>query len=294
MKAKAAKTILLLLTAFACFSLAPFGATKHGARPALASSQNSSQVSFDRDIRPILAARCLNCHGEKKQNGGLRLDAKAPAMRGGQGGRVIVAGKATESRLYQRVTAPNDEQRMPPTGERLSLAEVSALKAWVDAGAVWPEGDSRKGRLSDGATPARSDLANDQSRHWAWRPIKRPAVAKIPPGTRNRRPTTRNPIDSFIAARLAQAGLKMSPEADRRTLIRRLSFDLLGLPPTPERAQAFINDRDPRAYEKLVDEMLRSPRYGSAGRGIGWTSSITATRTATTRPSPGRTHGLTA
>src|SRR5262245_64630906 len=104
MKAKSAKIILLLLTAFACFSLAPFGATKHGARPALASSRYSSQVSFDRDIRPILTARCLNCHGEKKQSGGLRLDAKAPAMRGGRGGPVIVAGETDEGRLCKRGT----------------------------------------------------------------------------------------------------------------------------------------------------------------------------------------------
>jgi len=257
MKAKSAKIILLLLTAFACFSLAPFGATKHGARPALASSRNSSQVSFDRDIRPILTARCLNCHGEKKQSGGLRLDAKAPAMRGGQGGPVIVAGKATESRLYQRVTATNDDQRMPPIGDRLSLAEVSALKAWIDAGAVWPEGD--------GTTGAQGDGAKNQSRHWAWQPIRRPSIPGLEirdpqSAIRNRR--IRNPVDSFIAARLAQAGLKMSPEADRRTLIRRLYFDLLGLPPTPERVRAFVNDRDPQAYEKLVDETLQSPRYG--------------------------------
>jgi hypothetical protein len=255
MKAKAAKTTLLLLTASAFFLLVPSGATKHGTRPALASSQNSPQVSFDRDIRPILAARCLNCHGEKKQSGGLRLDAKASAMRGGRGGPVIVAGKAMESLLYLRVTAPNDDQRMPPTGERLSLAEVSALKTWIDAGAVWPGGDSREEQPSDRTTHARSDQADDQSRHWAWKPIKRPAVPKVSSAMRN-------PIDSFIAARLTQAGLKMSPEADRRTLIRRLSFDLLGLPPTPERVRAFANDRDPRAYEKLVDEMLRSPRYG--------------------------------
>src|SRR5262245_38515726 len=137
MKAKAAKTILLILTVFAGFSFAPFGAAKTGARRGLASSQDSPRISFDRDLRPILAARCLSCHGEKKQSGGLRLDVKSQAMRGGQGGPVIVAGKATESRLYQRVSAPNDDQRMPPTGERLSLAEVYAIKAWIDAGAVW-------------------------------------------------------------------------------------------------------------------------------------------------------------
>jgi uncharacterized protein DUF1553/uncharacterized protein DUF1549/cytochrome c len=247
MRAKAAKTILLVLTAFACFSLAPFGAMKHGSRPAIASSHISAQLSFDRDIRPILAARCLNCHGEKKQNGGLRLDVKSSAMRGGHSGPALVAGKATESLLYQRVTAPNDEGRMPPAGERLSLAEVAALKAWIDAGAGWPE--------ADGAAERRGDGAKNQSRHWAWQPVRRP---EVPRGSS----AFRNPIDSFIALRLARAGLKMSPEADRRTLIRRLSFDLLGLPPTPERVLAFVNDRDPRAYEKLVDEMLQSPRYG--------------------------------
>src|SRR5262245_803566 len=197
MRAKAAKTILLLLTASACFSFALFGATKHN--PALASLQNSPQVSFNRDILPILAARCLKCHGEKKQSGGLRLDAQVPAMRGGQGGPVIIAGKATESRLYQRITATNDDQRMPPAGERLSLAEVSAIKAWIDAGAVWPESDSREERLSDGA--------NDQSRHWAWQPIKRPAIPRVISTIHNPQYTIRNPIDSFIAARLAQAGL---------------------------------------------------------------------------------------
>jgi mono/diheme cytochrome c family protein len=218
--------------------------------PALAAQ--SSQVSFERDIRPILAARCLNCHGEKKQSGGLRLDAKATAMRGGQSGPVIVAGKAEESRLYQRVSATNDDERMPPAGPRLTAAEIAMFKAWIDAGAVWPEGDGATKSLGDGAT--------DRSKHWAWQPIRRSSIPES--AIRNPQSAIRNPIDSFIATRLAQTGLKMSPEADRRTLIRRLSFDLLGLPPTPERAQAFVTDRDPRAYEKLVDEMLQSPRYG--------------------------------
>ncbi len=257
MVVKAAKTIFLLLATFAYFSLAPIGATKHGDRSALASSRNSIQISFDRDIRPIFAARCLSCHGEKKQSGGLRLDGKGHAMRGGQGGPVIVAGKSMESRLYQRVTALVDDQRMPPTGERLSPAEVSALKAWIDAGAEWSDADEAKSERGDGW--------KNQARHWAWQPIRRPSIPELAsrdPQSAIRNRGIRNPIDSFIAARLAQAGLKMSPHADRRALIRRLSFDLLGLPPTPERIQEFINDRDPRAYEMLVDEMLRSPRYG--------------------------------
>jgi uncharacterized protein DUF1553/uncharacterized protein DUF1549/cytochrome c len=242
-KTKAAKTILLL-TAFAFFALAPFRA--NFLLIPISATQLSPQVSFDRDIRPIFVERCLKCHGEKTQFGGLRLDVKSFAIRGGQNGPVIVPGKALESRLYQRVVAGNDE-RMPPTGERLSAAQVALLRSWIDAGASWPEGD--------GATGRRSDATTDQSRHWAWQPIQRPAVPSLATNIRNS-------IDAFISARLAQAGLAMSPAADRRTLIRRLSFDLLGLIPTPERTRQFVNDPDPQAYEKLVDELLQSPRYG--------------------------------
>jgi mono/diheme cytochrome c family protein len=258
MKTKIIKTTLLL-AAFTCFALAPVGAAKRVLVPAPALPLQ--RISFDRDIRPIFAARCLNCHGENKQNGGLRLDAKALAMRGGRSGPVIVAGDASGSRLYQRVAAQDDDERMPPVGERLSAAETALIKAWIDAGAVWPEGDGAAERPRDGETGRRGDGANDPSKHWAWQPIKRPAVPDAKTIS-NLKSQIRNPIDAFIAARLAQSGLQMSPEADRQTLIRRLSFDLLGLPPTPKRVQQFVSDRDPQAYEKLVEEMLQSPRYG--------------------------------
>ncbi|MBO0722697.1 MAG: DUF1549 domain-containing protein, partial [Blastocatellia bacterium] len=236
MKAKAAKTTLL--TAFACFSFAMFIAMRHGG--AFASAQSFPQVSFDRDIRPIIAAHCLSCHGEKR-SGGLRLDARATAMRGGVSGPVIVPGKAAESLLYQRITAPNEDERMPPVGERLSPAEVSALKAWIDTGAVWPNGERESGRVGEresggqgeGVKGGQGEGVNKRLQHWAWQPIKRPAVPAYDPNSAilNPQSSISNPIDAFIAARLTQAGLKMSPEADRRVLIRRLSFDLLGLPP---------------------------------------------------------------
>ncbi|MBL8205264.1 MAG: PSD1 domain-containing protein [Blastocatellia bacterium] len=200
-------------------------------------------MSFDLDIRPILTARCLTCHNEKKQSGGLRLDAKAFAVRDS----IIVAGKPAESHLYQRITAPDGEQ-MPPVGERLSTAQIALIKAWIETGAYWP----------DAATAGRREVETDRSQHWAWQPIKRPAI----PALQNPKSKIQNPIDAFIAARLASSNLALSPEADRRTLIRRLYFDLIGLPPTPERLQRFVNDRDPKAYEKLVDELLSSPRYG--------------------------------
>ncbi len=203
----------------------------------------SSPINFARDIRPIFAAHCLTCHGEKKQSGGLRLDSKASALRDS----IIIAGNAAKSPLYQRLTAPDGEQ-MPPVGERLSAAQIALVKAWIEAGAMWP----------DGAGERKGDGRKDQPQHWAWQAIKRSAIPKIS----NLKFSISNPIDAFITARLAQSQLSLSPEADRRTLIRRLSFDLIGLPPTPERVQQFVNDRDPNAYEKLVDELLSSPRYG--------------------------------
>ncbi len=240
MKSKTAKTAFLLLTASVyCASITSVRP------PVLASRQPQAvQVVFERDIQPILDTRCLTCHGAMKQSGGLRLDTKVNAMRGGLSGPVIVPGQATESLLFQRISAAHDGERMPPTGERLSAAQIALLKAWIEAGASWPEADSTRAANTD-----------KQPAHWAWQPIKKPAVppTAAKPG---------NPIDAFIRVRLAKANLSFSPAADRRTLIRRLSFDLLGLPPTPEQVQQFVNDRDPRAYEKLVDEMLASPRYG--------------------------------
>ncbi len=240
MKTRTAKTAFLMLTATVyCAS----SASVHS--PALASRQPQTiQVEFERDILPILAARCLFCHGEMKQSGGLRLDAKVNAMRGGQSGPVIVPGKAAESLLYKRISAASDDERMPPTGERLSAPQITLIKTWIEAGALWPDAESTRAANPD-----------KQPAHWAWQPLKKPAIpaTAAKPG---------NPIDAFIRARLAKANLSFAPAADRRTLIRRLSFDLLGLPPTPERVQRFVKDRDPRAYEKLVDEMLQAPRYG--------------------------------
>ena len=249
MKTKVAKIALLLLAAPAFFGLAPPLTPRPMLAPAIAAPQ--PEVSFDRDIRPIFAARCLMCHGEKQQSGGLRLDAKAFAMRGGDNGPVLVAGKAEESRLYRRVVAEDDGERMPPVGDRLGAGQVALLKSWIDAGAVWPEAEAERAATRD----PRLD-------HWSWQPVKRPELPPAVTKTRGTKPGIRNAIDAFISARLARAGLAMSPEADRRTLIRRLFFDLVGLPPTPERVRQFVNDPDPRAYERLVDELLGSPHYG--------------------------------
>ena len=247
MKNQILKIMILLLAAGMFYAL-----TLNQVSPVFA----AQEISFDRDIRPIFAAHCVQCHNEKKQSGGLRLDAKSFAVRGS----IIVPGKSADSLLYQRITAPDGEQ-MPPVGERLSTAQIALIKAWIEAGAVWSEGETANGGQGDGAM-----------QHWAWQPIKKltaPTTQPTKPKTRNSKrflrnpkPETRNDIDTFIAAKLLQSGLSMSPEADRRTLIRRLYFDLIGLPPSPEQVQQFVKSRDPKSYEKLVDNLLSSPRYG--------------------------------
>jgi hypothetical protein len=198
--------------------------------PGSASAQGKGGVDFQRDIRPILSGRCFKCHGPAAQKSGLRLDVRERALKR----KVIVPGRPDTSRLIARVLADDEEERMPPaeTGDRLKPAQVALLKKWIEQGAEY--------------TP-----------HWAF---VRPKQAPLPSVMDRSWP--RNPIDHFILARLEQAGLRPSPEADRPTLIRRLSLDLLGLLPSPGEVEAFVNDQRPDAYERLVERLLASPHYG--------------------------------
>jgi mono/diheme cytochrome c family protein len=206
-------------------------------------------VDFLRDVMPVLQKHCLSCHGPTKQKSGLRLDRKAAALKGGSGhGPAIVAGKSAESPLVRFAAGLDDELVMPPNDDNvrtLSDAEVATLRAWVDAGAPWPE------------PSVTTD--DDPTARWAFAPLTRPD-APAEPGTEYG--PVRNPIDAFLAARLRAKGLKPAAEADRRTLIRRLTFDLTGLPPTPEEVEAFERDPAPHAYERLVDRLLASPHLG--------------------------------
>ncbi len=197
-------------------------------------------IDFDRQVQPIFKAHCIGCHGPGKQRGGLRLDT-ADALRGGDAGVVIVPGKSGQSLLIKKISSADLTERMPPKGEPLAAAEIATLRAWIDQGAKWP----------------RTATADPFRGHWAFRPLVRP---KPPRSAENNSP--RNPIDEFIVAKLQAAGLKPSPEADRVALIRRLKFDLLGLPPTPEEIDAFVKDARPDAYERLVERYLASPHYG--------------------------------
>ena len=206
-------------------------------------SASSSRVDFATEILPIFEHSCYSCHGPKLQMHGLRLDSKKLALAGGQSGKVIYPHKATESPLYLRVAGIGDEPRMPMSGEPLDEQQVALIRAWIDQGANWPdEVDSEVGEIK---------------KHWAYVPPKRPPLPKV-----SRRDWAANPIDFFVLARLEKEGLSPSPEADRVTLLRRLSLDLIGLPPTIQEVDAFLKDTSENAYRIQVERLLSSPHYG--------------------------------
>lgn len=225
-------TLLSVLIGAAGFLLSPEQVVQ-GAEPELA-------------IPALFQRTCVSCHGPEKQEGGLRLDSARLALRGGDSGPVIVPAKAESSELLRRIQSEDPNDRMPPKGPPLSAAEIKSVQAWIEAGAVWPEGDSA------------ADSTDDPRRqHWAWQPL-----SVVEPPAVSRPEWVRNPIDRFIQAKLDQLKLTPSAEADRRVLIRRLSFDLIGLPPAPDEVTRFVTDPRPDAYERLVDRLLESPRYG--------------------------------
>ena len=203
-----------------------------------------AQVDFASQVLPLFAQHCVKCHGADEQKSGLRLDSKAAAFLGGEHGAVIVPGNAAESRLYRYIAALDPEIVMPPEGERLSDQNVALIKAWIDEGAAWPD-------------DALIGPAQGTSDHWSFQPI----VRHDPPAVRNAA-WVRNPIDNFILARLEAEDIAPNPEANRVTLIRRLSLDLVGLPPTPAEVDEFVNDESPYAYERVVTRLLASPHFG--------------------------------
>jgi hypothetical protein len=208
------------------------------------------RVDFARDVQPILKSRCFSCHDSRKHRGDLRLDVRANSLRGGDSGKpAVVPSSSTKSELLRRITSNNEDEIMPPSGKRLSQAQVKLLRDWIDGGAVWPDA-----------------LAGDDApwkRHWAFRaPVRPPLPALRGEPSPFVGEWIRTPIDRFVQARLETEGLKPSPEADPVTLIRRLSLDLIGLPPTLEEVDAFCADKSEQAYEKVVERLLASPHYG--------------------------------
>jgi hypothetical protein len=199
---------------------------------------------FAERIAPVLRQRCVSCHNAAKKRGGLDLSSRDGLRGGSANGPVVVAGDGEKSLIVRVLVGPN--ARMPKAGNKLSADEVAAVRRWVNAGAKWPDGITLAAATPKGA--------NDW---WSLQPLKRPEVP---------RPTNahgvRTPIDAFIRAALEANGLPHSPEADRRTLLRRVTFDLHGLPPTPDEIESFVQDPRSDAWERVIDRLLDSPRYG--------------------------------
>src|SRR5579862_8073028 len=194
--------------------------------------QADDPVDFKRDIRPILSNSCFLCHGpdDKRRKGDLRLDIKEGAFRVVEGKQPFIPGKPDQSEAFRRMVTPDKDDHMPPakSGKQLTPKQVELIRKWIQQGAKWSD-------------------------HWAFVPPERPPVPPL---------AVPNPVDAFVRARLDREGLRPSPEAGRETLLRRLSLDLVGLPPTPEEIDSFLADRSPDAYEKQVDRLLASPHYG--------------------------------
>ncbi|HYG76173.1 MAG TPA: PSD1 and planctomycete cytochrome C domain-containing protein, partial [Planctomycetota bacterium] len=202
------------------------------------------EVDFEKDIQPIFAKNCYSCHGPRKQKGDYRLDLKASALKGGEHVN-IVPGKSAESPLIHLVAELKTGEVMPPDGETLSNEQIGLLRAWIDQGAKWPE--------------HLAGVAENKLDWWSLRPLAKPQIPAVPEA---QKAFIRTPIDAFVLAAQSEKKLSPSPEADRRTLLRRLYFDLTGLPPTYEEVLAFEKDSSPDAYDRVVEKLLASPRYG--------------------------------
>ncbi len=199
-------------------------------------------VDFAQQIQPLLRKHCYACHGPDKQKGGLRLDDRQTALQGGDRGPILVAKESGKSLILRLITGQDEEiGPMPPTGERLSQAEIDLLRRWIDEGAAWPD----------------TGLSGKRSNHWSFQPLSQAAPPKV-----SRASWVRQPIDAFVLAHLEKQGVAPSPEADPATLLRRVHLDLTGLPPMPAAVDAYLADHRPGAYERLIDQLLASPHFG--------------------------------
>ncbi len=206
---------------------------------------------FEKKIRPVLVDQCYKCHASTsdKVKGGLMLDTRAATLKGGDSGPSLVPGDPDKSLIIKAVRYTDEDLKMPPRDKKLSAEQIADLEAWVKMGAPDPRTN---------AAAAVTSVVTDQARkHWAYRPVRAPAIPAVKNSER-----VQTSVDSFVLAKLEAKGLAPSSRADKRTLIRRASYDLIGLPPTPEEVEAFIADTTPDAFEKLVNRLLASPHYG--------------------------------
>ncbi len=208
----------------------------------VASASADEAIDYAKQIKPLLQARCLACHGVLKQEAKLRLDTAALGIKGGESGAAIKPGDVSASLLLKRISAAEESERMPPEGEPLKPAEIAAIRAWIAQGAK---------------APADEQPERDPRDHWAFKTPVRPAVPVVA-----NTEWVRNPIDAFIAAEHQKRGLTPQPLADKRVWLRRVSLDLVGLPPTREELEAFLKDNSAEATDKVVTRLLDSPHYG--------------------------------
>ena len=223
-----------------CTPFAPRPAARGDDTPARPAGGAAPRVSYLRDVRPILAQHCFGCHGPDAaaRKGKLRLDLKDHALAARDGRRVVAPGDPAGSLAWERVTAADADARMPP-GEPLTPKQLALLRAWIEQGAAWED-------------------------HWSFVPPVKPPVPRVADAG-----WVRDPLDAFVLARLEREGLRPEPEAAREAWLRRVTFDLTGLPPTPAELDDFLKDATPTAHEKAVDRLLASPRYGER-QAAGW------------------------
>ena len=222
--------------------------------PDHAAKMAKGQELFKQHVRPILVKRCLSCHGGKEEiEAGFSLVDRPGLLRGGDSGPAIIPGNAKDSLLYKLITHAK-EPYMPQQSRKLTDEQIAHIAAWIDLGAPY---DSPLVEVKDTAAWTRKEVPPEAKQFWSFQPLRR----AVPPRVQTEA-WVRTPIDRFILAKLETAGIAPNPPADRRTLIRRAYFDLIGLPPAPEEVEAFLSDPAPDAYEKLIDRLLASPHYG--------------------------------
>jgi len=269
--------LILVVPVALCVGLQPQHARADETSPTAAGVE-----FFEKKIRPLLVMRCHECHSDqgKGVKGGLHLDSRAAILSGGDSGPALVPEKPDESLLVEAINYPQDGVQMPPRG-KLPQNEIDLLTEWVRRGAPFPAGEKK----SDASKRRGIDLEAGR-KHWSFQPLREqplPAVKNATWGERR--------MDAFVLEKLESSGLGPSPAADRRTLLRRLSFDMTGLPPTVAEIEAFEGDTASDAYARQVERFLASPHYGEKWDASGSTSCATVTSPSNGRSKRGRTPG---
>jgi hypothetical protein len=211
-----------------------------------AQSADAAKIDFfEAKVRPVLVTHCYDCHTDSA-NGGLRLDSREALLKGGKRGPAIVIGKPEESLLIKAVAHSDESLKMPKGGAKLKEEEIADLSRWIRDGAAWPAATVAKNRYL---------IKPEHRAFWSFQPVRNPAVPTV-------KGRAGNAVDAFLLARLEANNLTFNPPADKRTLLRRATYDLTGLPPTPEEMDAFLADKSPDAFARVIDRLLASPHYG--------------------------------